>query len=94
MISSNLVRVYAVPFCQGGNHFISDNCLLHTPLPLVPAKRFVPKTARELTSVYGGKPLLTAVQLAPLFVERKTPPKVPANRLVPKTAKDLTTQPP
>ncbi len=34
------------------------------------------------------KPVLTAVQLVPLLVERKTPPRsVPAKRFVPETAK-------
>lgn len=36
-------------------------------------------------------PTVSAAQLAPLFVERKTPlPAVPAKRLVPDTAKALT----
>ncbi|MBK6418050.1 MAG: hypothetical protein IPF79_02510 [Ignavibacteria bacterium] len=44
-----------------------------TPLPPVPAKRFVPDTASDLTSSFG-KPELTSLQLVPLFVETKTPP--------------------
>jgi hypothetical protein len=57
------------------------------PPPQVPAKRFVPLTARALTLVFV-KPVLTLVQLVPLFVERKTPPPpVPAKRFVPLTAK-------
>ena len=37
------------------------------------------------------KPVLTAVQLVPLFVERKTPPtKVPAKRFEPETARAKT----
>jgi hypothetical protein len=36
------------------------------------------------------KPVLTGVQLSPLFVERKTPPIfVPTKRLVPLTAKEV-----
>ena len=42
------------------------------PPPKVPAKRFVPETARAKTRVLV-KPVLAAVQLVPLFVERKTP---------------------
>ena len=57
---------------------------LQTPLPQVPAKRFVPLIARALTSVFV-KPI--AVQLVPLLVERKTPPSDPAKRFVPLTAR-------
>src|SRR3989337_2966327 len=53
-----------------------------TPPPSVPAKRFVPETARNQTLVFV-KPVLAAVQLVPLLVERKTAPKVPAKRFVP-----------
>jgi hypothetical protein len=65
---------------------ISDNGRLHNPL-LLPAKRFVPETARVKMEV-SGKPELTAVQLVPLLVERKTPPRVPAKRFAPETARD------
>ena len=47
----------------------------------VPAKSFVPLTARVLTRFwYAPRPLFTAVQLAPLSVDRKMPlpPYVPA----------------
>jgi hypothetical protein len=54
--------------------------------PKVPAKRFVPETARAQTEVFL-KPLLTACQFVPLLVERKTPSLVPAKRFVPLTAK-------
>jgi hypothetical protein len=60
------------------------------PSDLVPAKRFVPITARAWTSVSrgSGNPALTAFQLAPLFVVKKTPPPpVPAKRFLPITAK-------
>ena len=57
--------------------------------PLVPAKRFVPETARAVTKTFV-KPVLAVVQLVPLFVERKTPPSVPAKRFVPETARALT----
>jgi hypothetical protein len=36
------------------------------------------------------KPVLTALQLVPLLVERKTPPLVPAKRFVLETAKEET----
>ena len=50
----------------------------------------MPETVRDQTSKFV-KPLLTAVQLAPLLVERKTPPpSVPAKRLVPETVRDRT----
>src|SRR5438128_1042494 len=56
-------------------------------LSQVPAKRFVPETAREKMDLFG-KPLLAARQLVPLSVERKTlPPSLPANRFEPETAK-------
>jgi hypothetical protein len=51
---------------------ISDNGLLRTP-PRVPAKKFVPETAKDQTSIFV-KLVLTAVQLVPLLMERKTPP--------------------
>ena len=54
----------------------------------VPAKRFVPLTAREKTSE-AVRPESIGLQLAPLFVERKAPLLyVPANRCVPLTARD------
>ena len=49
-----------------------------TPPPSVPAKRFAPDPplpgliARDKTKVFV-RPRLTAIQLAPFFVERKTP---------------------
>ena len=43
------------------------------PPPIVPAKRFVPETARALTEEHA-RPELAVVQVVPLFVERKTPP--------------------
>ncbi len=46
----------------------------------VPAKRFVPLTARAKTRVFV-KPVLTAVQLVPLLVERKTPPPSPCKEI-------------
>jgi hypothetical protein len=58
----------------------------NTPLPYVPAKIFVPMTAREKIVVLV-KPELTAVQFVPLLVERKTPLYVPAKRSVPLTAR-------
>jgi hypothetical protein len=58
-----------------------------TPPPQVPAKRFVPLTAKAMTSLFV-KPVLTAVQLVPLLLERKTPPpSVLAKRFVPLAAK-------
>jgi hypothetical protein len=39
------------------------------PIPEVPAKRFVPLTAKDST-LWSVKPELTAVQLVPLLVER------------------------
>ena len=54
-------------------------------LPYAAAKRFVPETARAETP----PPRPAALQLVPLFVERKTPPsQVPANRFAPETARD------
>jgi hypothetical protein len=50
---------------------------------------FMLETARVRTEVFV-KPVLAVVQLAPLFVERKTPPLVPAKRFVPETARALT----
>ena len=44
---------------------------------LVLAKRFVPITTRSLTAD-ASIPALATLQLAPLFVERETPPFVPA----------------
>src|SRR3990172_5382160 len=46
--------------------------------------------ARAETTVVG-KPVLTAVQLVPLLVERKTPSSVPAKRFVPEMARAETT---
>ena len=45
----------------------------HTPLPEVPAKRLLPLTARDRIMEFVN-PVLTAVQLLPLLVERKIPP--------------------
>src|SRR5262245_32121319 len=53
------------------------------PSSSVPAKRVVPLTASERTCVPDGSPVLTAAQLSPRFVVRKTPPSVPAKRFVP-----------
>jgi hypothetical protein len=64
---------------------ISDNGRLQTPPSKVPAKRFVPDTARALIAVFV-KPNFTAIQLEPLWLERKTPFNVPAKRFVPETA--------
>lgn len=76
-VSPVLATVHCVPLLVERN----------TPIE-VPAKRFAPLTAREYTSV-PVKPELTAAQVAPLLVERKTPPpKVPAKRFVPLTARD------
>ena len=52
----------------------------------VPAKRFVPLTAKDSTIV-SVRPELTGVQFVPLLLERKTPPPVPAKRLVPLTTR-------
>ena len=57
----------------------------------MPAKRFVPLTARALTTEFV-RPELTAVQLVPLLVERKTlpyPTEVPAKIFVPLIARHL-----
>ncbi len=59
------------------------------PPPAVPAKRTVPETARTATLVFVN-PEFSAVQFAPLLVERKTPPFVAENRFVPETARELT----
>lgn len=56
-----------------------------TPPVAVPAKRFVPETARAVTAV-SGRPVLTAAQFEPLFVDRKTPFSVAAKRFVPISA--------
>src|SRR5437867_9173994 len=66
---------------------VADRDLFQTLFPSVPAKIFVPETARQMTSELV-KPV--GVQLVPLLVERKTPPKVPAKIFVPDTASDLT----
>jgi hypothetical protein len=50
-----------------------------TPPVDVPAKRFVPLTARHDT-VVSVKPEWAGVQHVPLLVDRKTPPEVPAKR--------------
>ena len=63
---------------------------INTP-PKVPAKIFVPKTARDLTTV-SVKPELTAFQLVPSLVEIKTPRDVPAKRFVPDTAREVATK--
>ena len=48
----------------------------------------VPMAARD--SIYKDIPLLTAVQLEPLFVEINTPPSLaPANRFVPEKVKEI-----
>jgi hypothetical protein len=66
-------------------HFVPLLVERKTPPSRVPAKRFVPLTARALTQALV-KPV--AVQLVPSFVERKTPPAaVPAKRFVPLTAR-------
>ena len=52
-----------------------------------PAKRSVPLTARDKTTVLFT---LAEVQLAPLLVDRKTPPIIPAKRFVPETAREKT----
>ena len=68
----------------------SDKVLDQTPPPLVPAKRFVPLTARESTAVLV-RPVFAAVQILPLSLDKKTPPPlVPAKRFVPLTASELT----
>ena len=55
----------------------------------VPAKRFVPIFANDLTEVFV-KPLFTAVHELPLSVDKKTPPPaVPAKRFVPLVIKAL-----
>jgi hypothetical protein len=57
-----------------------------TPAPSVPAKIFVPLTARDKTLEEDFNPLLISVQLVPLFVESYAPPPlVPAKRIVPLT---------
>lgn len=69
---------------------MSESGRFQTPLLLVPAKRFEPLIARDQI-VVSGKPVLTADQLVPLLVERKTPsPQVPANNLVVDAVKELT----
>jgi hypothetical protein len=55
--------------------------------PSVPAKRFV-RNSRKVWTTEFVKPVLTAFQVKPLSVERKTPPPlVPAKRFVPETAR-------
>jgi hypothetical protein len=49
----------------------------------------MPETARARTSVVV-KPVLAALQLVPLLVERKTPAPVPGKRLMPETARART----
>ena len=60
---------------------------MYTPPPVVPAKSFVPETARDQT-YFCNNPLLTAVQFVPLFVDKNTPPPllVPAKIFDPETA--------
>src|SRR2546421_7645067 len=65
----------------------SESGRRQTPSFFVPAKRFVPLTAREKT-VSVGKP--EDDQIVPLSVERKIPPNPPAKRFVLLTAKELT----
>src|SRR5688572_24508333 len=56
----------------------------------VPAKMFVPLTAKERIMV-SVKPLLTAAQLLPLLEDTYTPPpQVPAKIFVPLIANDKT----
>ena len=68
---------------------ISQSGRCHTPLLKVPAKRLVPKMARD-----QGKALInpefTEVQVRPLSVVTKIPLLVPAKRLVPLRAKEVT----
>jgi hypothetical protein len=80
---------------------ISDKGRLHAPPPQVPAKRFGPPVPLGMTAIVWitvlVKPVLTAVQIVPLLVERNTPSRVPAKRpacppgrSVPETARDMT----
>ena len=58
--------------------------------PTVPAKIFVPLTAK-VRITKSVKPESTGVQFVPLLVERKMPlAKVPAKRFVPEAARDQT----
>ena len=62
----------------------------------VPAKRLESPTpfaivASDKMMFVSARPELTAIQLMPLLVERKSPPKtVPAKRFVPETTRDQT----
>jgi len=56
------------------------------PAKYVPAKRFVPLMARAVTQVFV-KPVLAAVQLVPLVVERKTPRLCPGKEIRPADGK-------
>jgi hypothetical protein len=74
---------------------ISDRGNRQTPAPLVPATRFFRLISRHGTAVSSGNPELTAVQLAPLSVDMKTPPfLVAAKRFGPFTASAVTQPPP
>jgi len=58
-------------------------------MPLSAAKRFEPEHAKSEDRSVSSHRCWAAVQLAPLFVERKMPLAVPANRVVPFTARVL-----
>src|SRR5437867_9122373 len=60
-----------------------------TPFPCVPARSTVPNRDSVFTVVFVN-PEFAADHVAPLFVDRKTPPAVPANKEVPFATKELT----
>jgi hypothetical protein len=63
-------------------------CLLKVPVILtVPAKIFEPLTVNELIPAVAGRPVVTPVQLIPLFVLRNNPLSVPIKIVDPLTAR-------
>jgi hypothetical protein len=60
----------------------------YTPNVFVPAKILVPLTHNERAEL--GKPVLAAVQFAPLFEDKNTLLGVPAKTLAPLTAREST----
>ncbi|MCC6866806.1 MAG: hypothetical protein IT280_11685 [Ignavibacteria bacterium] len=71
---------------------ISDKGRLKTAFK-TPANRLEPKTDKEYTLLLAANPVFTAIQFAPLLVDRKTPPPyVPAKRFVPETTSEYITR--